>query len=353
MRTAIGLLVALVWAGSLAPGGAEGQGRVTTTATLTVLAGTVQRAPAGGGAPRPASSGTSLAVGDRVLTGPGATALITFLDGSTVTVQPGADVTVARADLAPRSSRIGLRVSAGAVWARVVRLLDADSGMTLESNTASATVHTGLIGAQQDPDGTFVCWTQSPGLTVTDPTGRRVVLQAGQRATLRAGQEPAVQPFRVHRSTLRVAAPAGLLPLLAMPDGARVAGFVAPGIEVNQVFGSATARGEDGRRHVEVPAGLPGPYRLVLEAAEAVDDAVTWAVLLDGAVVHQQALPVRVPRGGRLATTVSPRFDPAAPPGPRAARVVDASARPLAAFDGPLPGQVLLSPAEVASAGGR
>src|SRR5712692_10184597 len=69
----------------------RGPGRVSATATLTVLAGTVDRVPAGQKDPQPASSGASLAVGDRVLTKPGATALITFLDGSTVTVQPDSD----------------------------------------------------------------------------------------------------------------------------------------------------------------------------------------------------------------------------------------------------------------------
>jgi hypothetical protein len=186
-------------------------GHAAATATLTVLAGAVHRVPAGRTDPQAASSGLTLAVGDRVLTGPGATALITFLDGTTVTVQPGADVAVARADLAKTGSRIGIRINLGAVWARVVRLVDADSGLTLQSSTATATVHTGLIGGQQDADGTFVCWTQSPGMSVTDATGRRLALQPGQRATFRTGQEPVVAPFRVNRSALRVTATAAVV----------------------------------------------------------------------------------------------------------------------------------------------
>ena len=52
------------------------------------------------------------------------------------------------------------------------------------------------------------------------------------------------------------------MPLLVMPDGVRAAGFVPPGIEVNQVFGSFTGV-RDGRRVIQVPAGLAGPFRLV------------------------------------------------------------------------------------------
>lgn len=330
----------------------RGPGRVTATATLTILAGTVQRVPAGSQAPQPATDGMSLGVGDRVLTRTGATALITFLDGTTVTVQPGADVTVARADVGRTGSRIGIRLNVGAVWARVVRLADADSGVTLESHAASATVHTGLIGGQQDADGTFVCWTQSPGMTVTDTRGRRLALEPGQRATLRPGQEPAIQPFRVNRSALRVSTPPGLLPLLLMPDRARVAGFVAPGIEVNQVFGSVTGQAADGRRGIEVPAGLSGPYVLVLEAQRDVDDAVAWAVLHDGQILYQQALAVRLGKGARVVTGLTVAHDPATAGEPRSARAVGATARPLAKHEGPLPGRILLAPREVAAAGG-
>jgi hypothetical protein len=349
------LAILAVLAGPVGPAAAQGgrPGRASATATLTVLAGTVQRVPAGARDPQPAVSGTSLAVGDRVLTRPGATALITFLDGSTVTVQPGADVTVARAEVGPSGGRLGVRVALGAVWARVARLAGPDAGLTIESSTASATVHTGLIGGQQDADGTFVCWTQSPGMTVTDAGGNRLALEPGRRATLRPGAAPAVAPFRVNRTTLRVTAPAAALPLLLMPDGARVAGFAAPGVEVNQVFGSLTAQAADGTRGIEVPAGLPGPYRLVVEGLRDEEAALGWAVLVDGKVVYQQALPVRLAAGARLATAITVVLDPATAAEPRTARAVDASARPLAPHQGPLPGQILLSPAEVAAAGGR
>jgi hypothetical protein len=345
-------ILVLVAGVTLAGAQPRGPGRVTATATLTILAGAVQRVPAGSQAPQPATDGMSLAVGDRVLTRPGATALVTFLDGTTVTVQPGADVTVARADIGKTGSRIGIRLSLGAVWARVVRLADADSGVTLESNTASATVHTGLIGGQQDADGTFVCWTQSPGMTVTDARGERLALEAGQRATLKPGQAAAIQPFRVNRSTLRVAAPPGAVPLVLMPDRARVAGFVAPGIEVNQVFGSATGRAPDGRHALEVPAGLPGPYLLVLEAVRDVEEAVSWAVLYDGAIVFQQAVPLRLAKGARARVTLTVAHDPATAKEPRTARAVGGAARPPAPHEGPLPGRILLAPSEIAAAGG-
>ena len=44
----------------------------------------------------------NLAEGDRIKTGPGGQALITFLDGSTVTVLPEGDVTVKQAGASAR-----------------------------------------------------------------------------------------------------------------------------------------------------------------------------------------------------------------------------------------------------------
>jgi hypothetical protein len=232
----------------------------------------------------------------------------------------------------------------------VVRLVDADSGLTLQSSTATATVHTGLIGGQQDADGAFVCWTQSPGMSVTDATGRRLALQPGQRATFRTGQEPVVAPFRVNRSALRVTTPPGVLPLVLMPDRARVAGFVAPGIEVNQVFGSRTGQGVDEGRGIEVPAGAPGGYLVVVEGQRDGEAVLGWAVLFDGQVVYQQAVPLRLTRGARLAATITPEHEAATAGEARTARVTGAAGKPFAPFGGALPGRILLSPEEVAAA---
>ena len=331
-------------------------GRVSATATLSILTApaSVQRVPAGAATPEPAKDGTSLAVGDRVLTGPGATALITFLDGSTVTVQPGSDVTVTKADVGKTSAAISVRISLGTVWARVARLADPGSRLSLEANTASATVHDGLIGGQQNADGSFVCWTQSPGMAVVDNGGREIMrVEPGQRVTLKPGEQPAVATFRVNLSALRVTVPPGVLPLLLMPDRARVAGFVAPGIEVNQVFGSKTSQAADGARALEVPAGLAGSYLLVLEGEREGPDFVSWAVFVEGVPVHQETMPVRLAKGGRLATEISVTIDPATAKEPRTARATGAAAKPLVKLAGPLPGRILLAPAELERAAQR
>src|SRR5262249_21276729 len=130
-------------------------------ASLGVLAGEVKFIPPEGGVAKPASNGMTIAVGTRVQTGRKSTALVTFVDGSTLTVQPESDVTIKHADIGKKRSRVTVGVDVGTVWARVVKLVDPESSFSLQSNTATATVHDGLIGARQEPDNIFSCWARA------------------------------------------------------------------------------------------------------------------------------------------------------------------------------------------------
>jgi hypothetical protein len=193
---------------------------------------------------------------------------VTFLDGSTVTIEPNSDVTIRQTDRQRSSIRLVIHV--GKVWARVARLMGRESSLSLESNEYAATAHDGLIGAQDLSDGTFVCWTRAGRVTLANLRGRHLAtLEPGQKATAAGLGRPRIEPFSVNASALEIVASAEALPLIQMPDGQRLAGFVAPDTEVNQVFGSLTAvrSGAEGLtvgRLVDVPAGQAGPYRLVL-----------------------------------------------------------------------------------------
>ena len=94
---------------------------VGAAATLSVLAPPVERVAAGTTAAGPGVDGMNLAEGDRIKTGPGGQALITFLDGSTVTVLPDGDVTVKQTGSERGKSGIRMLIHAGRVWARVVQ----------------------------------------------------------------------------------------------------------------------------------------------------------------------------------------------------------------------------------------
>ena len=94
-------------------------------------------------------------------------------------------------------------------------------------------------GAQKKADGTFMCWTFDGEMTITDANQPAVVLQPHETTAVQPGfPNLGVRPIHLNVSTLRITTSGAVLPLLEMPDKARVAGFVVPGAEVNQVFGS-------------------------------------------------------------------------------------------------------------------
>ena len=321
--------------------------RASTVATLTLLNSPVQSAH-GDGKPISASSGSDLQAGDRVITGPEGRALITFLDGSTVTVEPASEVTVRVAEMDGQdASRLRVFIMVGTVWARVAGWLAGRASLTLESNAYSATAHDGLIGAQQQPDGTFVCWTRAGGVEVTGNAGASVAqIQPGQKVTLGPGRAVAVEAFAVNQSTLGVATSGPVLPLVVMPDGRRVAGFVEPGIDVNQVFGSLTA-GPPGSRTVEVPAGVSGPYVLMLVPVGDGPFTVTVTGRHRGTETYRQAQSGHAHRGqGLRAEVIQTMSGGRDPRTARADRAGMSTLRP----DTTRPGTVLLSPLEVAAA---
>jgi len=325
----------------------------SATATLSVLAGSVQRVPAGGGQPQAATDGMDLAVGDRILTGPKATALITFLDGSTVTVQPESEVAVKKAEVGGKASTISIQINFGKVWARVVRLADPKSSFSLESNTATATVHDGLIGGMHSELG-FHCWTRAGGLTVTDNQGRTiVVLIPGEDIIIKdPSQEPVPKRFWTTLSALKVTVSAGALPLVLVANNTLAAGFVAPGVEINQVFGSFTGVEADGTLIVEVPTGDPAPLTLALEGLRDGPYKVTVTGLYQGDQVYQRELAGTIKKGERVVTEITQQIDPATSENPKTAKVQSGRVAPFQTFKGPLPGKFLLSPTELQDAGG-
>mgnify|MGYP001302779084 CR=1 FL=1 len=331
----------------VAPSQAAEPRAVSTTATLSILAGTVQHVPVGSTQPKAAVSGMAVAAGDRVVTGLKSTALVTFLDGSTLTVLPESDVTVKKADIGRTSSSVNIAISVGMVWARVVKLIDLKSSLSLDSNTATATVHDGLIGAHHFDDGRFICWTRAGGLLVTDRHGRTVVLLPGEKLQIKGTETLTPETFAPSQSTVTVTTSPGVFPLVEMPDRARVVGFVSPGIDVNQVFGSLTKRLPDGRRQIEVPAGLIGPFLLVLEGRQDGPFSATVTGAFKGTQVYRQEVSGEVRKAGRVSLQVTQQLEPETSDDPKTAKVVGGKVSDAQPCTDPLPGVILLAPTEL------
>jgi hypothetical protein len=308
------------------------------TATLSVLSEPVDRIPVSTGVAESGVNGMNLAEGDRIRAGAGGIALITFLDGSTVTVLSSTDITVKQIGT-PARTGIRILIHAGRVWARIVQAAGRSS-LTLESNEYAATAHDGLIGAAKTADG-FVCWTRRGGLTMENSAGHaEAVLTAGQWAWARFALPVKAEPFIPSSSLLEIRATGPVAPLVVMPDGRVAAGFLADGVEVNQVFGSLTERAKGQRWLVEVPAGAAGDYTLVLtgvgEGRFTVD--VTGRYL--GFRTARQTLAGHTSAGERVFTRISQRVKG---DDPRTARAIETRVEALRAWEGAEPATVVAS----------
>ena len=176
----------------------------------------------------------------------------------------------------------------------------------------------------------------------------------GEKATVGVGRPTAVEEFRVHVSALEIETSADVVPLLQMPGSRAAAGFVAPGIEVNQVFGSRTER-DDQRWRLEVPAGESGTYTLVVTGLADGPFFVSVVGTVNGAPVYRHRLSGAIARGQQLVARLEPGFDDVGDPqsrgggpahNPRTARVAAARISPLTPLAAPVPVIVVISPFE-------
>ena len=324
----------------LVPSLAMAQGAVT--ATLSVLTAPVERIAGNAGTPEPGITGMNLAEGDRIRTGAGGVALITFLNGSTVTLLSEAEVTVKQAP-AGRAKAAGIRmlIHAGRVWARAAQAAGSRTTLTLESNDYTATAHDGLIGAEQTA-GTFVCWTRRGALWLTDKSGQTdTVLVAGQRARARFGVPVTAEPFVPGASALEIRTTGPVVPLVRMPDGSVAAGFLAPDVEVNQVFGSLTEAKGGQRWLVEVPGGHEGPYTVILTGAGAGPFTARVSGRYLGFTTYRQEIRGEARPGERLFTRITQTVKGQ---DPLTARAVDASVDGLRVWDASEPAAIVEGP---------
>jgi hypothetical protein len=339
MASRIWVAVAISIGVLVPPSMAVAQGAVA--ATLSVLAPPVERIPGAGGAAEPGFSGMNLAAGDRIRTGAGGVALITFLDGSTVTVLSDTDVTVKQATPDRGVRAIRLLLHAGRVWARVAEAAGSRSVLTLESNEYAATAHDGLIGAEQGAEG-FVCWTRRGTLTIADQRGQsEAVLLAGQRAWARRGQPVTPWPFVPSTSVLEIRTSGPVLPLVQMPDARQAAGFLAGDVEVNEVFGALTEARRGSRWLVEVPAGVAGSYTLLLTGVGSGPFTVRVSQRYAGIPAHHQELRGEARPGERLFTRITQRVKGE---DPRSARALEAQIDALRAWNDPGPPAIVSFP---------
>ncbi len=149
------------------------------------------------------------------------------------------------------------------------------------------------------------------------------------------------EPFVAGSSMLEIRTTGPVVPLVRMPDGSRAAGFLAPDVEVNHVFGSLT-EAKGGRRWlVEVPGGHEGPYTLILTGTDVGPFTAQISARYVGFSAYRQEIRGEARPGERLFTRITQTVKGQ---DPRTARVVEASVDGLRTWDASEPAAVVAFP---------
>ena len=279
------LLVALLAAGVLIPAALilTQQRASAANMTLTILGGTADVAR-GAGAFTRAADGQVLNAGDRVRTTDAGHAVVTFLDGSTVEIEPATTITVIQATAAASGAiTIQIEQAIGRTWSAVQQLVRSDSKFELRTPATTATVRgTGFVTDVLASGATTV--TTTDGIVEVSAQGTTVVVPAGSLTTVEPSAAPSPPgPAPRAQNTLRFGlhSPAYLVVVDAF---GRACGIVPSGPTlVRQIPGClATEPGIDPQL-VDLPNAAAGIYSIVIETIAPGGDFVATASAVDGA----------------------------------------------------------------------
>lgn len=255
----------------------------TVAATISILNTDISAQKGGAGAFTTALDGDLYKSGDVVRSDQGGRAVLTFFDGSTLTVDPGSIVhvmTLNRLD----SGGIQLLVeqTLGRSWASVQKLKTPDSKFEIKTPTSTATVRGTAFETNvvKRPDGTVaVTYTADEGqLLVTSTAGGQTTVNASTQVEIAEGQQAPVNTTPVPpQPTLRVTATGGIGFAVTGPTGAQCG---STGNKTDMFGCRALASG------VVIRQPLAGHYALLVTAAAAAPNATLTVDALLGTTVQ-------------------------------------------------------------------
>jgi len=132
----------------------------------------------------------TLYAGTRVKTSPDSTALLTFFDGSTLTLEPGAELEIQQLQSDDdKAVTIVLKQWMGRTWSQVVKMVDKGSRYEIETPTAIALVRGTKFLLDVDEEGKTREET-TEGLVSVVALGEEVLVPAGQMTFVEPGVTP-------------------------------------------------------------------------------------------------------------------------------------------------------------------
>lgn len=195
------LAIVIGISGVLAPGGGTALGASTT---LTILSGDVQVSRDGG----PFAAGTDGAVlgpGDVIRTAAGARAVLTYFEGSTVSIEPSSELAIQETSTSPDGGTVVVMTqNLGRTWHVVTKLITGGSRYEVRTPAATASVRGTAfeVGVVRDATGesqTAIITTEgavaaAAPATPGDPAPEPVLVPAGFQTSAKASERKPAPP---------------------------------------------------------------------------------------------------------------------------------------------------------------
>jgi len=191
----------------------QGTVALGASTTVSILSGEVSARTADAADFRPVSDGTLLRAGMTIRTGESSYAVLTYFEGSTVSLEPNTTLVIEALEANPDGSTIiSMQQQVGRTWHSVTKLLNAGSKYEVKTPTLTATVRGTAFEIGVDQNATTgeivssVVTTEgavgaSKPPTVAEPAPPEVIVPAGFQASAKAAEpvappEPAPEPER-------------------------------------------------------------------------------------------------------------------------------------------------------------
>lgn len=277
--------------------------------TLAVLKGRTEVQSMGTDRFSPGQTGRALVAGDRVRTASEGTALITFFDGSTITLEPQTEVVIFDQRLGggnPSGVRLAIRQPSGTTWLRAEPAPGAAFQFDIAMPGGAATLDAAAtVEVAVSQTGPSIVRSIRGSVQVHGGWGE-LAMPAGHELSLpRGGTPDAALPLALpfHRFTLSLEPPARAW--LRVIDGAgRSAGAVAPGLPVDQMPGAFIGTAEQRSQIVVLTRVQPGKYTILLEPTGDGSVGVALHVESEGQTLFNDIRRAMVQRDRPLAATL-------------------------------------------------
>lgn len=235
-----------------------------SSTTITVLAGSAT--VTNGAGSRSAMSGDLVRPGDQVRTSADGHAVLTFIDGSTMVIEPSGSLVLEEATFRPGSVAVRVFQSVGLTWSSVSRLLAPGSRFEVRTPALTASVRGTAFEVEVAADGETRVRTSEGAVAVSNDKGEVIV---GEGAETTAGPDQAPAP-----------------PSAPPPSTGRVLEIGSRAVLIVDLLGRACGQ-DDGRIVQQIPGCVvrdgeiviadverAGTYRLVVVADPGSEDTV-------------------------------------------------------------------------------